>query len=56
MVLDEGAPRRRDNLLATYSNKIYYQPIAEDFFYKLRINQQLITDKNFIVDFLKKDC
>ena len=55
MVLNEGAPRRRDNLRATYSNKIYFQPIAEDFFYKLRVNQQLITDRNFIVDFLKAD-
>ena len=53
MILDEGAPRRRDDSRATYSNKIYYQPVAENFFYKLRINQQLITDENFIVDFLK---
>ena len=52
MNLDDGAVSRRNNLLATYSNKIYYQPIGENFFYKLKIEQQLITNKNFVVTLL----
>lgn len=54
MNLDNGEVSRLDNLRATYSNKIYYQPIGENFFYKLKIDQQLITSKNFIVTELKR--